>query len=72
MQPPPPAFGRRLYHIDPGGVELVEEIHQFHPGQGEDEGALLQRIVRALGLPLAVEIRYQQGRMAYAEARRTS
>jgi hypothetical protein len=67
---PPPQFGSRRYTITPAGLCLVEEVHQFKPGPGEDETALLLRIARAIGLPVAVEIRYQQGRISVAEARR--
>lgn len=67
---PPPTFGSRTYTITPAGLVLVEEVHQFKPGTGEDEGDLLLRIARTLGVPVEVEIRYQQGRISHAEARR--
>lgn len=70
MDPTPPAFGSRTYTITPAGVVMVEEIHQFKPAPDEDEVGLLTRIARLLGPPLRVEVRYQQGRIVMAEARR--
>lgn len=67
---PAPAYGSRIYAISATGIALVEEIHQYKPAPGESEADLIRRIARLLGPPLRVELRYQQGRIVMAEARR--
>lgn len=67
---PAPTYGSRIYAITATQIALVEEIHQYKPAPGESERELIQRILRLLGPPLRVEVRYQQGRIVLAEARR--